>query len=201
MRNTRIAVNIYKKHFGPIPKDENGRSYEVHHIDGNHNNNEIDNLKLVTIQEHYKIHESQGDWGACWLLAKKLTLDSKTISEIARKSALKRFADGTHNFIGLNERRVKEGTHNFLGGGEARKINRIRMENGTHHVLNQWGAKNANYDHTIYSFKHRVSGETAQMTQYDFVKKYQLNKGNVNSMIKGNVPSVKNWICVNNQPK
>jgi hypothetical protein len=198
-RNTRTAANIYRKHYGPIPKDESGRSYEVHHVDGDHQNNSIENLKLVTILEHYKIHESQGDWGACWLIAKRLNLDGKTISEIARQSSLKRLADGTHNFIGLNERRVKNGTHNLLGGEITRKNNKIRMENGTHNMLDQSGSKNLNYDHTIYIFKHRISGDIVNMTQYDFVKKYELNKGNVNSMIKGNVPSVKNWICLGHE--
>ena len=55
-----IYNNNYRKiwieHNGPIPIDENGRSYEIHHIDGNHSNNHIDNLKCVSIQEHYDMH-------------------------------------------------------------------------------------------------------------------------------------------------
>ena len=47
---------IYEDHYGQIPLDEEGRSYDIHHIDGNHNNNDISNLKAVTIQEHYDIH-------------------------------------------------------------------------------------------------------------------------------------------------
>ena len=52
---------IYESHNGPIPKEDNGRSYEIHHIDGNHFNNDPSNLKAVSIQEHYDIHYSQGD--------------------------------------------------------------------------------------------------------------------------------------------
>ena len=37
---------IYEQHYGPIPKDTDGRSYEIHHIDGNHNNNDINNLRV-----------------------------------------------------------------------------------------------------------------------------------------------------------
>ena len=33
-----IHRKIYQEKFGPIPKDEKGRSYEIHHIDGNHKN-------------------------------------------------------------------------------------------------------------------------------------------------------------------
>lgn len=36
--NNRTYRRIYEQHYGPIPKDEQGRSYEIHHIDGNHNN-------------------------------------------------------------------------------------------------------------------------------------------------------------------
>ena len=38
---------IWESYYGPIPKDENGISYEIHHIDGNRDNNDINNLKLV----------------------------------------------------------------------------------------------------------------------------------------------------------
>jgi len=47
---------IWEKENGPIPKDENGRSYDIHHIDGNRKNNSIENLMCVSIQDHYEIH-------------------------------------------------------------------------------------------------------------------------------------------------
>lgn len=50
---------IYEQHYGPIPKDSDGRTYEIHHIDGDHSNNDPSNLKCVSIQEHYDIHHSQ----------------------------------------------------------------------------------------------------------------------------------------------
>lgn len=63
MKNYR---KIWEEHYGPIPFDNNDRRCEIHHIDSNRENNEISNLMLVTIQEHYDIHYFQGDWAACY---------------------------------------------------------------------------------------------------------------------------------------
>jgi hypothetical protein len=56
---------IWEEANGPIPKDELGRSYDIHHIDGNKNNNDLANLMCVTIQQHFDIHYKQGDYDAC----------------------------------------------------------------------------------------------------------------------------------------
>lgn len=50
---------IWEKTYGPIPTDDTGRKYEIHHIDGNKKNNSIENLKCISIEEHYKIHLNQ----------------------------------------------------------------------------------------------------------------------------------------------
>jgi hypothetical protein len=71
---------IYEEHYGSIPKEENGRSYEIHHIDNDHNNNDPLNLKCVTLQEHYDIHHNQGDYDACRLM--KLQRMNYTVEEI-----------------------------------------------------------------------------------------------------------------------
>lgn len=39
--------------------EEQMRGYEVHHIDEDVDNNAISNLKLVTKQEHHKIHDKR----------------------------------------------------------------------------------------------------------------------------------------------
>ena len=130
--------NIYKQHFGAIPKDADGKSMDIHHIDGNHENNDISNLKLVTIKEHYDIHFSQGDWGACNLLARRLKLSSEELSFIASKSAESRVTSGTHHLLkrpdgsSISSDRVKNGTHHFLNSGEiTRARNLKRVEEGT----------------------------------------------------------------------
>jgi len=77
---------IYLKHHSFIPKDNLGRVYDIHHIDGNKKNNNINNLIALSIQEHYDIHLKQNDWGACLALAKRMKLDYKILSELSSKT-------------------------------------------------------------------------------------------------------------------
>jgi len=74
---------IWSDHYGPIPKDEKGRSYEIHHIDGNRDNNDISNLAAVSIDEHYQIHFDQGDWAACALIVDRV---DASLEELTRLS-------------------------------------------------------------------------------------------------------------------
>jgi hypothetical protein len=49
---------IYQLFTGKLKK---GYGWNIHHIDGNHYNNSLDNLLQVTAFEHGKIHAEQGD--------------------------------------------------------------------------------------------------------------------------------------------
>lgn len=124
---------IYEQHYGEIPREENGRTYDIHHIDGNHLNNDPENLKAVSLQEHYDIHHNMKDWGACIAIKMRMDSDPNLISELNKK----RIEDGTHNFLGghLQRKRLEEGTHHFIGGEIARQGNQKRLTNGTHHLL------------------------------------------------------------------
>jgi hypothetical protein len=75
---------IYEAHYGPIPKQKDGKTYEVHHLDGNHDNNDSANLVAVTIQEHFDIHFAQGDYDACTLIIKRLDWPYHTRSDLKR---------------------------------------------------------------------------------------------------------------------
>lgn len=72
---------IYENHVGPIPKDHEGRTYEIHHIDGDRDNNTLSNLIAVSLQDHYNIHFAQGDFDACRLMKKQRMV--YTVAEIA----------------------------------------------------------------------------------------------------------------------
>ena len=110
---------IYEQHYGPIPIDEDGRTYEIHHIDGDHTNNDPSNLKAVTLQEHYRIHEQQGDWAACYLMmTQRMDKTPEEISEMNRLAQLKKVEDGTHPWLGDKNPTViasKNGTHHWFG--------------------------------------------------------------------------------------
>lgn len=65
---------IYENHNSSIPKDSSGRSYEIHHKDGNHSNNDPLNLQCVSIKEHFNIHYEQGDFAACKLIMTRMDI-------------------------------------------------------------------------------------------------------------------------------
>ena len=81
--------DIWKKHYGEIPKDENGLTYEIHHIDGNRSNNGIENLELLSIEEHYHKHKEQGDLAeasAVLMRMKKLKRGDKINDRVLSKT-------------------------------------------------------------------------------------------------------------------
>jgi hypothetical protein len=86
--HTNHYRKIYENHYGKIPKDDFNRSYEIHHVDGDHSNNDPKNLKAVTIQEHYDIHLSQKDFGACLLIGKRMAFTPSELSNIARSAVV-----------------------------------------------------------------------------------------------------------------
>jgi hypothetical protein len=76
--------NIWKKHFGEISKDAEGRPFEIHHKNGDRSDNSIQNLMCVSIQEHYQIHLNRGDYGAAMLIAKRMGLSHESLSKIQK---------------------------------------------------------------------------------------------------------------------
>lgn len=170
---------IYEQHNGPIPKDDQGRSYHIHHIDGNHDNNDPTNLKAVSVQEHYDIHYAQQDWLACWKLGQTLRLTGEEISRLASQGNLKRVAEGRHPFVGgdiprkTQQERVAKGTHQWLGENNPSKI---KSKNGTHPWLGgeaqrarqQQRAKDR--DHIFYGgdFQRKVQLERVALGTHHF---------------------------------
>ena len=136
---------IYEHHYGPIPTDELGRSYHIHHKDGNKKNNHPANLEALSIVEHYNIHVKQEDWGACLRLAPLINISADTISKLASKANNSRLDTGTHIFQDdlfkskLPDwsrdsalRRVANGTNPFLNKERAKEWAAQRVASGVY---------------------------------------------------------------------
>jgi hypothetical protein len=173
---------IYEHHHGPIPKDEQGKTFHIHHMDGNHSNNHPDNLKAVSNQEHYDIHYAQGDWAACHRLGYKINLSADEISELARRNAVKRVQDGTHNFLSEDMQRrrsgislkssyerVINGIHNFLGGEISRRVSQERVANGTHNFLGGELQRRLNKKRVEEGTHHFLGGEISRRVSQERV--------------------------------
>lgn len=153
---------IYKDNYGNIPVDDTGRSFDIHHIDGNHTNNDPSNLQAVSIQDHYDIHYAHGDYGACSRIAARLALTHEQISILSSLQQQALVNNGTHHFLGgkiqcatstrmvtegvhpfLNRnlqstralQRVKDGTHHFVGGKIQRNNTKRMIDSGTHNFI------------------------------------------------------------------
>jgi hypothetical protein len=105
---------IYEAHHGSIPVDENGKTYDVHHIDGNRSNNHISNLIALSIQDHYNLHYLQGDYNACKLIKlQRMCYTSQEISELNSKASKGKASvkdiNGKVTRVSVNDPRILSG--------------------------------------------------------------------------------------------
>lgn len=201
-----IYRKIYEQHFGLIPQDELGRSYEIHHIDGNRKNNDISNLKCVSIQEHYDIHLSQGDYGACFLIAKRLNMSRDEISDLARKAGQKLIQQGRHNWQGDGtlqrrnaNRLIGEGKHHFIGDTNP---STKRAQNGTHHWFNTESQKENQLKRVREGTHHLLGGDISKKLWDSGIHRKRMEDGTHHNTIKhtcpycnkmGKGPMMKRW--------
>ena len=87
--NTKNYRKIYETHNGKIPKDDTGRRYHIHHIDGDRSNNQNSNLVALSIKDHYQLHFQQEDWAACIKLAGQMAWSHDEISKLCQLAAEK----------------------------------------------------------------------------------------------------------------
>jgi hypothetical protein len=188
---------IYKEHHGPIPKDANGRSYEIHHIDGNHLNNNISNLKCVSIEEHYKIHKSQGDIKACLIMAKRMKLSPE------EKTQLAKIANAGSNNPSYGTMWINNGSENLkikqtdiipAGWKKGRYFDEKLQK--TFVSRSKIGKNNPRYDTTLYIFQNEQTEEEYNMTSYDFSEKLELRRKVIRALAQGKRESYKGWRIV-----
>lgn len=206
---------IYESSFGPIPKDEHGRSYEIHHIDGNRQNNDISNLQCLTIQEHYNIHFNQSDWGACYLIARKMKLSPEELSSLSKKVNQRRIQSGEHQFCGDKNPQKQE--HNRIKSSkkmkeqyetvwkndpENKKMRSMWGKKGAEFMKSDEGrmlassktqSKNPNYNYEILTFEHIETNTQFTGTMYDFRTKFMLRQSSVSLVVAGKRQTVSGW--------
>jgi hypothetical protein len=133
--DTNNYRKIYENHHGPIGKDLSGRRLEVHHIDGNHSNNNPSNLMLLTLQEHYNTHFEQKDYAACALISRRLNMSPEVMSELVTLDNQIRVANGTHHLL-----KRKDGTSHASDRAKLGTLpTQISSKNGTHNWLGNKG--------------------------------------------------------------
>ena len=172
---------LWTKANGPIPLDEKGRRYDIHHIDGNIENSELDNLRCVSMEEHLNIHIKQEDWAAAFRIAQRMDIDPKIKSELMSKSNKKRLEEGSHSFQQptFNARRmnamdnlIKKGEHPFQRPDVIKKAVEAKQNKYNHEELSQqtkkgwdsWKMNNPGVDRTTKGSK--VGAEKTRGTKW-----------------------------------
>ncbi len=131
---------IYEEARGPIPKDQEGRTYDIHHIDGNRENNDLSNLVALSIQDHYDLHFKQGDYSACLLISYRMKVSPEEKSKLASLNAKKQLLNGAHpwtseSYKQKQKQRAQSDSNPFRGGDIQRESHKKRLETGKHHLL------------------------------------------------------------------
>jgi hypothetical protein len=208
IKNKRTKVNyrkIYEATFGPIPHDEFGRRYDIHHIDGDHNNNDISNLVALPITEHYKIHYDQKDWGACYFMAIRINTDTKEVAELARRYQL---SLGENHPAKKYNRNAWKGEKNPSKTEKNRQANReYQLSLKENHPLRSTeyrkrqsekmsGKNNIKFDPTIFVWHNLSTGEEVKMTKFDFCKTHNVPDWSVRRFLAGTYKNARGWIAI-----
>lgn len=182
-RNHNYYRRLYESYHGRIPKDEYGRSYDIHHIDGDSSNNSKENLIALSIRDHYAVHFQQKDWGACWSISLRMKISPEERSEISRRIALERVKNGTNYFSS------KENSDRM------RSIQKEKVISGAHVFLDSNKKdKHPQYDHTIRQWRNKITGEIVCMTNYELRTTYNLKSGAVSRVVNNkNLKSTGGW--------
>jgi len=191
---TTIYRNIYEKHFGPIPKDEMGRTFEIHHIDGNKNNNHLSNLQCVSIIEHYEIHKRQGDMKACLIMSDRMKISPEEkieISKICNQGENNPSYGSKWINNGFTNIKIKKNEDIPTGWSRGRLFDQAHKD--TFSNRSKIGDKNSRYNSTLYRFKNKNTQEIIVATGYDFSKMCDLSLRTVRKLIACGLKTYKGW--------
>lgn len=108
---------IYEEAYGKIPT-----GYDIHHKDGNRNNNDLSNLVALSLEDHLKIHIMQQDWGAAQAILIRMNTDRDSVIQAASKAQKDRLKAGTHNFQKMTKERRSEISKNAANKTVVNKV-------------------------------------------------------------------------------
>lgn len=180
---------IYKNHHGPIPKDETGRTFDIHHIDRDKSNNKPNNLVALSIDDHYATHLAVGDIKACHALSLRMNKSNEEIKEIAKR----RFEIYGNPFgdarpydarVSCLVCRVEVGFPNFVRSHG----DKCGTLSGTCS-----GSDNSRYDQTPRTFYNHDTGEVFIGTRYDLYSCKGLNKSGIGDIINNPTKVSQGW--------
>lgn len=176
---SKVYRRIYEQHHGKIQKDEEGRTYEIHHKDGDDSNNDPSNLVALSIKDHYDLHYSQGDWAACLAMSERMSLTVEEKSYLASQSIKKRMNNPTY-------------VNPFAKRQDGSSVITDMMKDGWRPPVKN-GKENSSYDHTLYEFENVITGEIISSTQYDFRIRFLFNADKVSKIVKDKSHPYKGW--------
>jgi len=215
-----IYRKIYEQYYGSIPKDADGRSFEIHHKDGDSTNNNPTNLVALSIKDHYDIHYNQGDWGAAFMIARKMRMSPETISELIKLASRELVENKTHHFLKRGKEHPSHNPtiYNFINKNgqtitctmyELRTNLNLNAGNlremviGNRKSVGGWRINTLELNNSqfgndnIIHFIHK-SGQKECCTRLELQKKFNLNAGNLYEMVAGRKKSVKGWMINKN---
>jgi hypothetical protein len=103
----------------------------------------------VSIEEHYDIHRKQEDWGAAFLIARRMKVKPEDIAEIARKGTLQRIANGTHNFLDPNFPRNYYANKGYVVAKDIRNDEVVRIKKELFDSCEYYVGYNAGKKHEV----------------------------------------------------
>ncbi len=173
-----VGMNYRKlwiENYGPIPVDEKGRSYEIHHIDGNRKNNSLNNLLCLSVEDHFKLHYDKGEFYAAHLIAQRIKDLSVKVTE--REINLERIKKLRESKLGgknpMKDPKVAQKVANALRGRKkSAEAEKKRLEtakkNGTLRRTEETRAKMKKPKAKINCPHCKLEGGISQMKRWHF---------------------------------
>lgn len=82
----------------------------------------------------------------------------------------------------------------FIAGGGS--YGEVSKETRLKHSEKTKGSLNPKYNSTIFTFKHKITGEIYKDTKYGFIQRTKCDRKSINRLVTGKCDSVKKWVIL-----